>query len=128
MDWRLCTDILHCKESFHGRQRYDHVIVATERGYFFARLLRLFKISVATESHYLAYVQSYCRPAGQARRKDKDLGLYRLRVKASPYEIISTESIVRGALLVQDSERSDDYFVVNTVDGDMFLRMQSLIF
>ena len=128
VDWRLCTDILHCKESFHGRQRYDHVIVATEHRYFFARILRLFKISTAMESHSLAYVQSYCRPVGQTRRRDKDLGLYRVRVKVNPYEIISTESIVRGALLVQDSERSDDYFIVNTVDGDMFLRMQSLIF
>ena len=128
MDWRLSTDILGCNESFHGRPRYDHVIVATENGHFFARILRLFQIFVGTESHSLAYVQSYCWPAGQIRRKDKDLGLYRVRVKVNPYEIISIQSIVRGALLVQDSDNPDDYFVVDTVDGDAFLRMQSLTF
>ena len=80
------------------------------------------------ESYSLAYIRLYCQPAGQARCKDKDLSLYHLQVKANPYKIISTESIIRSALLVQDSKRSDDYFVVNTVNSDMFLRMQSLIF
>ena len=128
MDWRLSTDILRCNESFHGRRRYDHVIVAMENNHFFARILCLFQISVGMESHPLMYVESYCRPSGQVRRKDKDLGLYRVRKKANPYEIISIESIVRGALLIQDSENPDDYFVVDTIDADMFLRMQSLVF
>ena len=128
MDWRLNTDILRCNEYFHGQQRYDHVIVAKENGHFFARILRLFQVSTGVESHPLVYVESYCQPSGQVRRKDKDLGLYRVRKKANPYEIISVQSIVRGALLVQDSENPDDYFVVDTVDADIFLRMQSLIF
>ena len=127
-DWQLNTDILHCKESFHGRQRYDHILVASENGHFFARILRLFQVFVGTQSHSFAYIKSYCRPSGQVRRKDKDLGLHRLRVKANPYEIISVESIVCGALIVQDSDNPDDYFVVDTVDADMFLRMQTLIF
>ena len=80
------------------------------------------------ESHPLVYVESYCQPSDQVRRKDKDLGLYRVQKKANPYKIISVQSIVRGALLVQDSENPDDYFVVDTVDADIFLRMQSLIF
>ena len=62
------------------------------------------------------------------RRKDKDLGLYRLQLKTKQYEIISLESIVRGALLVPDSARPGQYLVVDTVDGDMFLRMKSLTF
>lgn len=128
VDWRLSTDILRCNGSFHGHPRYDHVIVATENHHFFARLLRLFKISIGAESHLLAYTQSYGRPPGQVRRKDRDLGLYRVRKKANPYEIISTESIIRGALLVQDSDNPDDHFVVDTIDADMFLRMQDLIF
>jgi len=128
VDWRLYTDILRCNESFHGRQRYDHILVATEKGHFFARILRLFQIVVGTQRHPVAYVKSYCRPAGRVRRKDKDLGLNRVRVKANPYEIISVDSIVRGALLVEDSDNPDDYFVVDTIDADMFLRMQSLVF
>lgn len=128
VDWQLSTDILRCNQSFHGHPRYDHVIIATRNGHCFARLLRLFKISISTESHLLAYVQSYCRPPGQVRRKDKDLGLYRVRKKANPYEITPIQSIVRGALLVQDSENPNDYFVVDTVDADMFLRMRHLTF
>ena len=62
------------------------------------------------------------------RRKDKDLGLYRLQLKAKRYEIISLNSVVRGALLVPDSENPGQYLVVDTVDSDMFLRMKDLIF
>ena len=90
--------------------------------------MRLFQIAFGDQTHPIAYVRSYCRPSGQVRRKDKDLGLYRVRVKANPYDIISVQSIVRGALLVQDSDNPDDYFVVDTVDADMFLRMKSLVF
>ena len=128
IDWRLSTDILHCKESFHGQQWYDHILVATENGHFFARILHLFQIFVGTQPHPVAYVKSYCRPSGQIKRKDKDLGLHCVRIKANPYEIISVQSIVRGALLVEDSDNLDDYFVVDTVDADMFLRMKSLVF
>jgi len=128
VDWQTKTDILRCNESFHGRPRYDHILVATENGHFFARILRLFQIAFGDQTHPIAYVRSYCRPSGQVRRKDKDLGLYRVRVKANPYDIISVQSIVRGALLVQDSDNPDDYFVVDTVDADMFLRMKSLVF
>ena len=126
VDWKIKTDILRCNQSFHGRPRYDHVLVVTEDGHFFARILRLFQIDMGGQSHPVAYVKSYCRR--RAGRKDKDLSLYRVRVKANPYEIISVQSIVRGALLVQDSDSLDDYFVVDTVDGDMFLRMQTLVF
>ena len=62
------------------------------------------------------------------RRKDKDLGLYRLRLKANQYEIISLESVVRGALIVPDVDNPGEHLVVDTVDTDMFLRMKSLVF
>lgn len=80
------------------------------------------------KTHALAYVELYCRPPGSLRRKDKDLGLYRLQLKAKKHKIISLESIVRGAVLVPESKNSVEYFVVDTVDADMFLRMKSLIF
>jgi hypothetical protein len=128
VDWKLTTDRLRCNKSFFGSERYDHVIVQTVDGHFFAQLLHLFRVTVGTESHALAYVASYCKPSGSIRRKDKDLGLYRLQLRAKPYEIISLESVVRGALLVPDPDNSEEYLVVDTVDSDMFLRMKSLIF
>ena len=128
VDWKLTTDRLRCNKSFFGSERHDHVIVQLEHGYFFARLLHLFKVTMGKQTHALAYVESYCRPPGSMRHKDKDLGLYRLQLKAKRYEIISLESVVRGALLVSDSDNPEEYLVVDTVDSDMFLRMKSLIF
>jgi hypothetical protein len=128
VDWRLSTDRLRCNKSFHGCERHDHVLVKTEDGHFFAHLLHLFQVTVGTQSHALAYVESYCRSPGPIRCKDKDLGLYRLQLKADQYEIISLESVVRGALLAPDSEHPGEYLIVDTVDGDMFLRMKSLVF
>ena len=61
-------------------------------------------------------------------RKDKDLGLYRLQLKATQYEIISLESVVRGALIVPDSDNLREHFVVDTIDADMFLRMKCMDF
>ena len=126
VDWKLATDRLRCNKSFHGSERRDHAIIQLEDGYFFTRLLHLFKVTIGTQSHPLAFVKSYTRPAGSIRRKDKDLGLYRLRFKAKPYEIISLDSIVHGALLVPDSDNPEEYLVVDTIDGDMFLRMKEM--
>lgn len=128
VDWKLSTDRLRCNESFYGAERRDHVLVQSKDRHFFVRLLRLFKVTVKGQTHALAYVESYCRPSGSLRRRDKDLGFYRLQLKARRYEIISLESVVRGAVLVLDSENSGEYFVVDTIDADMFLRMKSLIF
>ena len=127
VDWRLSTDRLRCNESFFGRERYDHALIKTEHGHHFVHLLRLFEVTVGTQSHALAYVESYCRPPGSMRRKDKDLGLYRLQLRASRYEIISLESVVRGALIVPDFNVPGEYLVVDTVDTDMFLRMKGLV-
>ena len=128
VDWKLSTDRLCCNKSFHGHEWRDHALVKTEHGHFFVRLLRLFQVTVGTQSHALAFVESYCRPSGSMRRKDKDLGLYRLRSKTNKYEIISLESVVCGALIVPDVNNPEESFVVDTVDTDMFLRMKNLIF
>jgi len=128
VDWRLSTDRLRCNKSFFGQERRDCVLIKSEHGHFFARLLHLFKVTVGTQTHALAYVKRYSRPSGPLRRKDKDLGLYRLQSRANRFEIVPLESVVRGALLVPDSDNPEECFVVDTVDGDMFLRMKTLIF
>jgi hypothetical protein len=62
------------------------------------------------------------------RTKDCDLGIYRFRLKTRGYEIISLQSLVRGALLVPDPKHTGEYLAVDTVDADMFLRFKSLDF
>ena len=128
VDWKPSTDHLRCNDSFFNAEQRDNVLVESKDHHFFAHLLCLFKVTVGDKTHALAYVELYCRPPGSLRRKDKDLGLYRLQLKAKKHKIISLESIVRGAVLVPESKNSVEYFVVDTVDADMFLRMKSLIF
>jgi hypothetical protein len=49
-------------------------------------------------------------------------------LKISPYQIISLDSVVRGALIVQDPENSHNYLIVDTIDTDMLLQMKVLVF
>ena len=123
VNWQDNIDFLRCNDSFFGQPRFDHIIVTTENGSFFAQLLCLFQFQAGTRSHSLALVKTYSRPPGSVRRKDRELGLYRIRMRLSPYTIIGIESIVHGALLVEDANVQGDYFAVDTVDSDMFLRM-----
>ena len=121
VDWKLTTNHLRCNESFHGHERHDHVLVQLGNSHFFAHLLHLLKVRVGKQLHALAYVKSYCRPPGSLQRKDKDFGLYRLQTRAKQYEIIPLDSIVRGALLTPDPDNPGQYFIVDTIDADMFL-------
>ncbi|KAG1804217.1 hypothetical protein EV424DRAFT_1544743 [Suillus variegatus] len=61
------------------------------------------------------------------QRRDNDLGLWRVRAKPhSSSEIISVWSIIRGVALASDPEMPGDYFVIHTVDNDIFLRIKAL--
>lgn len=65
------------------------------------------------------------------RFKDQQLGFTRLRRRVGHVDttaVVSIESIVRGALIVEDfgCEYGDEYLVVDTVDQDWWLRMKSL--
>jgi hypothetical protein len=91
-----------------------------------AKLLALFKFQVGGCSYSLALVRAYGQPSGVTRRKDRDLNLHRVRAKANPYRIVPIESIVRGTLLVEDITIPGDCFIVDTIDGDMFLRVPTL--
>ena len=126
VDWQDSVDLLRCNESFFHHPQYDYVLISTEGRCFFAQLLSLFQFQADTKSYSLALVRAYGTPSGSIRRKDRDLGLHHIRVKSSPYMIIPLESIVRGALLVEDANTPGDFFVVDTVDGDMFLHIASL--
>ena len=126
VNWQDNTDYLRCNKSFFNHPRFDHVIVADKSGSFFAQLLCLFKVQAGTHSHSLALTRTYGPVSGSARRKDRELGLHRVRVKLSPYKIIAIGSIVRGAVLVEDADHPGEHFIVDTIDGDMFLRMIAL--
>ncbi|KAF5346809.1 hypothetical protein D9757_013487 [Collybiopsis confluens] len=124
--WRLTTDILRCNPSFHKRPRYDFMIFQSERGPVFAQLRYLFVCEVADRPYPIALIQAY-RVLRSQSSHDKDLGLLRI-LREQHTELISIESIIRGAVAVpaseSDPQKLDDMLVWDVLDGDMFLRIK----
>ncbi|KAG1905179.1 uncharacterized protein F5891DRAFT_1126021 [Suillus fuscotomentosus] len=118
VDWRVHRDLLQCNPKFYGSPRYDCVMVKTVDKPFFARLVYMFTCSIGGTDFPLALIHPYdVNIAGTRRRRDDDIGLWR---------IISVQSIIRGAALANDPETAGDYFVIHTVDTDIFLRVKAL--
>ncbi|KIN98821.1 hypothetical protein M404DRAFT_966485 [Pisolithus tinctorius Marx 270] len=128
IDWCQYTDYLCCHPNFHGRPRYDCVLVKTQEKDIFGRLVLLFNCVVGEETFPLALLQPYdTQLIGQRLWKDNHLNFW--RVGAQPRrssEIISVHSIIHGALLYPDHTRPGEYLIVDTIDTDMFLRVQMM--
>lgn len=90
----------------------------------FAKLLFVFTYIVDSTKYPLVLVEPLDHPKGLSV-KDRDLGFYRLRRNPRvTHELFSAHSIIRGALVVEDFAVDGDFLVVDTIDGDMFLRVQ----
>ena len=129
MTWRLVEDYLRCTPNFGKNQqpRHDCVIVRTQNNPIFACLVFAFSFQVEDQQHLFALIHAYDAPTGMLRRKDKDLGLIRVRARPRKNaEFISVQSIIRGAYIVPMFESVDEYHVVDIVDVDMFLRLQEM--
>ncbi|EGO19929.1 hypothetical protein SERLADRAFT_373989 [Serpula lacrymans var. lacrymans S7.9] len=127
VDWRQYTDYLRCSPKFYNHPRYDCVLLQTTNGAIFARLVFVFTCSIDNATYLLALVQPYDAPTGQRRCKDKDLQLWRLHSKLrSATEIVPVQSIIRGAALAQDYDNPGDFFVIDTIDTDWFLRIKKI--
>ena len=128
VDWRWATDYLRCNPKFHGRSRYDCALVQfTEDRTAFARLIFIFKCTIMESTFQFALVQPYTAGIGAQCRLDRDLKLTRVRaVPRSQAIFIPVESIIRGALLYPDPTSHDDFFVIDHIDGNMFLRTMSM--
>ncbi|KAG1904847.1 uncharacterized protein F5891DRAFT_1126584 [Suillus fuscotomentosus] len=106
VDWHLKRDLLRCNPSFFGSPRYDCVMVKAQDQPFFVRLIFLFRCSIGEIVLSFALIHPY------------DVAIAKPR--ASP-ELVSIESIIRGAVLASDPATAGDYFVVDTIDTDIFL-------
>ncbi|KAI6127987.1 hypothetical protein EDD16DRAFT_1690555 [Pisolithus croceorrhizus] len=112
-DWCQYTDHLRCNPSFHGHSRYDCVLLKMAQQDIFGRLVFLFQCTVAL-------VQPYDAPTGPRLAKDMHLNLWRVS------EIFSVRSIIHGVLLYPDHTRLGEHLVIDTIDTDMFLRVQMM--
>ncbi|KAG2741161.1 hypothetical protein P692DRAFT_201727134 [Suillus brevipes Sb2] len=132
VNWKLATDYLRCNPSFHGCERRDCALIRTldkdgNDKNIFVRILFMFKFVVGNHTFELALVLPMDAPTGSRRSVDRDLRLTRLRARPPALsEFISLQSIIRGALLVPDPAHNGDFFLVDLVDTDMFLRAKTL--
>ncbi len=112
----------------HGLPRYDAVLVTGKDKPFFGIFISIFVFKVGdNELHPFALIQPLDLPIGPKSRKDQHLHLYRLRAAHRRNSIfISLKSIVRGALLIEDPGVPQDFFVVDIVDTDWFVRCQGI--
>ncbi|KAK0472864.1 hypothetical protein IW261DRAFT_1553238 [Armillaria novae-zelandiae] len=118
------ADLLRCSPSFYNHPHYDGVIINTDKGAYIGQLIQLFEfhpfdLTVTDGGEHWKFQQ------------DKDLGFYCLRARPRVFsQIVSIYSIIHGVLLVKDNSsdlsNGQDYFVVDTIDTDMFFRMKRL--
>ncbi|KAG2103715.1 uncharacterized protein F5147DRAFT_746667 [Suillus discolor] len=109
---RFQAYLLRCNPKLFGSPRYDCVIIKTKHQPFFAHLIYMFRCKVGGTELSLALIHPYDVGIGVRRRQDLDLRLWR--------------SIIHGVALASDPEAVNDYFVMDTIDTDMFLRMKAL--
>lgn len=131
VDWRTSTDVLRCSPDFHNTQCNDCILYHTIGQDFFGQLLFVFTFSFGSIDWPIALVEAFDAPlTGRhlkkcLRKLDKDLSFYCIRSRTH-FELIPLQSVICGALLIPDWDRPGDYFVHDTVDADMFLRIQEM--
>ncbi|KAG2157550.1 hypothetical protein DEU56DRAFT_722843 [Suillus clintonianus] len=122
VDFQTSKDYLRCSPMFHNAPRYDSVIIRTQDGIIFGHLIFIFMCLVGDASYPMALIHPCDVPIPNGPLKDKHLGLWRVRAQPRrKSEFVFAESIIRGALLLEDRSQPGDFFVVDSVDTDMFL-------
>lgn len=129
VDLTMRSDYLRCNPIFHDHPRFDFVIAdLPHRGRIFAQLVSLIVCQVGAVDYHLALVQPLEKKSRPATRcVDQMLSIHRWTIRQrNRCEVIPLDSIVRGAVLVKDPRYSSDYFVIDALDDDMYLRIKLL--
>ncbi|EIW78662.1 hypothetical protein CONPUDRAFT_156628 [Coniophora puteana RWD-64-598 SS2] len=131
VDWQQAIDLLRVSPMFYRIPHYDCVIIRLDdSSYMFGRLLFMFKCQVGRSSLSIGMILPFTvaqNTSDENKELDRDLNFFRL--KASPHAdaaFISLHDVERGALLAPDPDKPDEFLVVDTVDRDMFLRVQQI--
>ncbi|KAI6102268.1 hypothetical protein F5141DRAFT_1065743 [Pisolithus sp. B1] len=127
VDWEVATDHLRCSLKVHGQQWYDCALIQlSETKTAFVQLIFLFtcKVAALDDIFHLALVQPLTAGTGLCRL-DQDFDLIRVKAVSCAASIfIPVKSIIRGALLYPDPSHHGEFFIVEHIDGDMFLQMK----
>ena len=126
VDWTPSTDYVRCNPRFHGCLRYDFVIADLGQGLVFAQLVFIFTCKFNEETYRLALVQPLRKSSrASVKEADKTTSIHRWYARDRKYcEVIPLDCVVRGAVLVKDPKYKGDYFVIDMLDGDMYLRVK----
>lgn len=123
------TNYLHCNPTFFNKPGYDSVIFDASAKNPFAHLLYIFVIWIDGKSYPIALIQAFNTYLGPPKCKDQELGFLCVGIRPwSSAEFISVRSIIWGALLVLVFEegKNNEYFIMDLIDADMFLRCQDI--
>ncbi|KAK1215699.1 hypothetical protein PQX77_021704 [Marasmius sp. AFHP31] len=109
--WEVQCDFIRAHPDFFRNKRYD-------------------ACEVQSEDYEFALIQPYDAPTGSKQVVERDMGLYRVRARPrKDSQFVPARTIIRGAVLVEKYGQNfgtEDYFVMDDIDEDMFLRMQVL--
>ncbi|KAJ7114427.1 hypothetical protein C8R44DRAFT_528219, partial [Mycena epipterygia] len=123
-DWRGARDILRCSHSFHHNVRYNcSLINLTELGLTHcARLRTLLRCTLPSDRQI--NVALVCMLLASSWKPRSLWAGCQIRDEAKQSSFLSMEHIIRGVLLVPVSGASNEhtYFLIDTVDADMFLQ------
>lgn len=115
---------------FHGAPRFDAVIINTTKGPLFARLLYAFALRSSKDDPGVAIVlalpyDGYVPPA--QRKRDENFGLLRVaQARSAVPEFFLARTVSRGALLAPAGASATEFYVVDVIDADMFLRVREI--
>ena len=87
----------------------------TLNGFIFARLCFVFLCSIADRTFSVCFVQPLDAKLSMWPVKDQELRLCCVCANPNKEEFIFTQSIIRGAPLIQDFDRQGDYLVMGVV-------------
>ncbi|KAJ7709357.1 hypothetical protein B0H14DRAFT_2415016, partial [Mycena olivaceomarginata] len=127
VDWAPQRDIMRCSPQFYGRPRYDCVLYNAESDPLsLARLVGLLRCTIPGNSTFdLAFVYRFKNSKWKPRTIWKGC---RVVEECGRPEFLPLEHVARGALLARawGSERTNLYFPIDTIDDDMFLRLNNI--
>ena len=128
-DWTECHDILRCNPDFHQRKRYDCVIINNDSpGTTVACLLSLLRYRLLSGKVIdIALIHTFTG----TNLKWKPNMIWdncQICLEARESSFVLMEYVVRGVLLCPVFNLSDTrlHYIIDTVDGDMYLRVNSL--
>ncbi|KAF9480048.1 hypothetical protein BDN70DRAFT_878082 [Pholiota conissans] len=130
VDWTINSNIVRAHPLFHHQPRYDYALVKVHgEEYIFAQVLYILRCTYRGVPHHMALILPFDVPRSpQNRVRDQDLRLTRVHPRRrSDSVFVTTNSIIRGALLVKDPQSlAAERFVIPFVDEDMSVRMRNI--